>query len=320
MARPKNTITWNDLFTQGTLIDFSVHLWRARLQLKAKDLGIDETEDVQKAFSFGCHRLAPAESFESINEAVRGWQRDIEEHSLAFPLLQGVRYVPDNQVRILQNKLDLRVRDFNIAVEEFLAQYDSMMNEMLPVLEQALHEAAKTPDAAKTAFSRVCQEYPSRQDVAAKFGLEWNFFTIALPTSDIAAQTAKSAIPQVQKVITSMVEELRKGLSEKVSNLLSLARKAQNGTSRSKDGFGNKTKQSMLDAIEKVMRLNVLGDPVLTEQTKMLRRLLESDGDELATVVQNLNKIKVNLESDVAEAAKAVERKLTGTGNRKIAI
>ena len=312
-------ITWKDLFTQGTLIDFTVHLWRARLQLKAEDLGIDDTNDVQKAFSFGCHRLAPAESFDSINEAVNGWKRDIEEHSLAFPVLEGIRYVPDSEVKILQNKLDLRVRDFNIAVDEFLAQYDSMMTEMLPVIEQALQEAAKTPEAANTAFSRVCREYPSRQDVAAKFGLEWNFFTIALPTSDIAAQTAKSALPQVQKVITSMVEELRKGLSEKVSNLLSLAEKVRNGTSRSKDGFSQKSKDAVLKEVEKVSRLNVLGDPVLTAQTAMLRKLLESD-DELPVVVKSLDNIKNTLESDIAEAAKAVEKKLTGTGNRKIAI
>ena len=206
-------ITWNDLFTQGTLIDYSTHIWRARIRLTAEDLGIDMTDDVQKAFSFGCHRLAPASAFEAINSAVNGYVNDIMEHSLNFPLLQGVRYVPDSEVKPLQKKLDMRLREFNIAVEEFLAQYDSMMQEMLPVLEQALKEAAKTPEAAFNALSRVTREYPSSEKVAAKFGLEWSFFTIAIPSSKEAADTAKSSIPQVQKVITSMVEQLRNELS-----------------------------------------------------------------------------------------------------------
>lgn len=310
-------ITWNDLFTQGTLIDYSTHIWRARIRLKAEDLGIDATDDVQKAFSFGCHRLAPSTAFEAINSAVNGYVSDIMEHSLNFPLLQGVRYVPDSEVKPLQKKLDLRLREFNIAVEEFLAQYDSMMQEMLPVLEQALKEAAKTPEAAFNALSRVTREYPSSEKVAAKFGLEWNFFTIAIPSSKEAADTAKSSIPQVQKVITSMVEQLRTELSEKVSGLISLAQKAKDGTSRTKEGFGSMSKKSALSVLEKVDRMNILGDSVLKAQTQALRSLLDSS--DMNVVMRDLGQIKTNLESDITEATKAAEKKLTGLGNRKIA-
>jgi len=313
-------VTWNDLFTQGTLIDYSVHLWRARIQLKPEDLGIDSTADIQKAFSFGCHRLAPASAFEGINAAVSGWQRDIEEHSLAFPILSGVRYVPDTQVKELQRKLDMRLREFNIAVEEFLYQYDDMMSEMLPILEQALREAAKTQEAAAAAISRVTQEYPSREKVAQKFGLEWNFFTIAIPSSKEAAVTAKSAIPQVQKVIGSMVEQLRNELSEKVAGLLDLAKKAKDGTSRTKEGFGSMSKKSALAVLEKVDRLNVLGDSVLREQTQVLRSLLDSSDLDMNNVIRDLNSVKGNLEQDIATAQAQAEKKLTGLGVRKLQV
>lgn len=314
------SISWNDLFTQGTLIDFSVHLWRARIRLTAEDLGIDDTEDVKKAFSFGCHRLAPAKAFESINSCVNSWTTAIEEHSFAFPLLRGVRYVPDGQVRELQRKLDLYLREFNICVGEFIEDYDRMMHEMLPTLEQALHDAAKSTEAANSAYSRVIQEYPSAAKVALKFGLEWNFFSISLPSSKDAAVTAKSAIPQVQKVVASMIEQLRTELSDKVANLISLAQKTQSGSARHKNGFGKASKESAFSVLEKVDRLNVLGDSVLKEQTEMLRSMLTADNADINTTVRALDRIKSNLESDIEEAAEVAEKRLTGLGNRKIAI
>lgn len=311
-------LNWNDLFTQGTLIDFSIHLWRARIQLKAEDLGIDSTTDVQQAISFGCHRLAPASAFEQINSIVRQWQKDIEEHSLAFPILEGVRYVPDDQVKILQRKLDMHLRSFDLEVAEFIEQYDRMMQEQLPVIEAALNDAAKTPEAAAKALSRIISEYPSSQKVAEKFGLEWNFFTISVPASKEAARTAKSAVPQIQKVVSSMVEQLRKELSDKVANLLSLAKKSQEATKISKDGFGQKSKDSALAVLAKVDRLNFLDDATLKEQTRILRSLLEADQMEFSNVVRDLNNVQSALETDVAQAAADAEKRLTGLGNRKI--
>ena len=311
-------LTWNDLFAEGTLIDFSIHLWRARIQLKAADLGISETADVAAAISFGCHRLAPASAFEEINQIVRMWTGEIEAHSLAFPLLDGVRYVPDTQVDVLQKKLEQHQRSFALAVNEFLETYEQIMQEQLPIIEGALNDAAKSPEAAAKALARVISEYPSRDKVAEKFGLEWNFFTISVPTSKAAAKTAKAAAPQISRAISSMVEQLRKELSDKVATLLSLAKKAQDGNSRAKEGFGKKSRDSALAVLTKVDRLNFLNDSTLREQTRILRSLLDSDTSELTTVVRDLDTMKVTLESDLAAAAAQAEKKLTGLGNRKI--
>jgi len=310
-------VTWNDLFTQGTLIDYSVHLWRARLRITADDLGIGNTEEVKKAISLGCHRLAPSEAFDDINTIVRGWNKDIEDHSFCFPMLQGVRYVPDSEVEDLKEKINDRMKSFEIAVAKFLEKYDQIQNEMLPVIEEALTEAAKTPEAARVALERVRSEYPAKEKIATKFGLEWNFFTISIPTSKEAALAAKDSIPQVQRVVQSMVEQLRNELSEKVSNLINLAEKGKSGTSRSKDGIGEQSKQSALTVLDKVDRLNIFGDSVLSDQISNLRRLLKSDYT-LDSVVTDLSQIKGNLESNIADAAAQAQKKLTGLGNRKI--
>jgi len=292
-------------------------MWRARIQLTASDLGIEQTDDVVQALSFGCHRLAPAKSFEQINICVRLWQKAIEEHSLNFPLLNGVRYVPDNQVAQLQAKLERQEREFSACVREFIEEYGDIQDEMIPVLKSALHSACKNEEAADVAIERVVNEYPSSQRIASKFGLEWNFFTISLPTSQDAVKTAKSAVPQVQKVIESMVTELRTELAEKVEILLKLSAKAKAGQSRAKNGFGQKSVESALAVLDKVERLNILNDPAITQQTNILRSLLDSEADAFQ-ISQELDSVKTSLKKDITDAAQDAEKRLTGMGNRKL--
>ena len=192
------------------------------------------------------------------------------------------------------------------------------MNEMLPTIEHALKDACKTPEAAELAYSRVVKEYPSVSKVASKFGLEWDFFTISLPSSKEAAQSAKNAVPQVQSLISGMVEELRGELSSKVQTLLDLSAKASEGTGRYKYDIGSRSKRSAYEVLDKVDRLNIFDDSVLKEQTQILRSLL--DNTDMKTIAKDLNMIKKNLESDISDIAKAAEKKLTGLGNRKIAV
>ena len=315
------TITWNDIFTQGTLIDFSVHMWRARIQLTAKDLGIDQTDEVTQALSFGCHRLAPAKAFKEVNKQQRLWLSAIEEHSLNFPLLKGVRYVPDDQVVQLQEKLERYQRYFNQAVQDFIYDYKNIQEEMIPILKSALREAAKDELSAENAIARVISEYPSPMKIQEKFGLEWNFFTISLPTSKEAVDTAKSAVPQIQKVMESMIVELRKELSEKVEALLSITSRVKEGKARTKEGFGERSLTSALSVLEKVERLNVMNDPILSQQTRALKSLLNSsEGMELSAVADELDNVKKSLKEDVKVAAAKAEQRLTGLGKRKLSV
>ena len=215
-------LTWNDFFKQGTLIDFGEHIWRARAQLKAKDLGIAETSEVKSALSFGCQRLAPPEEFEEINAISRLWKNDIESHSLNFPLLLGVRYVPDSQIAELEEKLSGHRINFEAAVRKFLSRYDMIKTGMLPTLEQALLQAAKTPEAAALAFDKVRAAYPSVESIAEKFSLTWNFFTIQVPLSDDAKKVSMDADPQINLILFSMVYQLRSELTEKIDALLEI--------------------------------------------------------------------------------------------------
>lgn len=309
-------MSWDDLFMAGTLIEATRHCWRARIQLKAEDLGIEKTEEVKKALSFGCHRLVPKKAFDEIEAITRRFDANIAEHSLKFPLLQDIRFVPDAQVPELQRKLNMRVREYEIAVEEFLIDYDKNQAEMLEIIKVALKDAAKTEEAAANALLRIEREYPTRAEVSEKFGLEWTFFSLTLPTSKTAAQQAKATMPQVAKAVTSMVEGLRKELADKVASLLDVAKNVRSGKSLSKTGFAEPSKEAAKAVLDKVSRLNFFGDAVLTEQIGILRGLL--DNSDMDTLVKELGSVKVTLQADIEAAAAEAERKLTGLGNRKI--
>lgn len=313
------SLTWNDLFQQGTLIDFSEHIWRARAQLKASDLGIVETSEVKTALSFGCQRLAPAEEFEEINSISRLWKNDIEFHSLNFPLLFGVRYVPDAQVAELEGKLSGHRVNFEAAVRKFLSRYEEIKAGMLPILEQALLQAAKTPEAAALAFDKVQAAYPSIEVIESKFSLEWNFFTVQLPLSEAAKEVAQDTAPQIKRVLSSMVNQLRTDLTEKITSLLAIGDNIQQS---SRETFSSKSISAAMSLLDRVDQLNILKDDTLQEQVEILRNSLAAakDGRPVGAIMTDLSNAKRSLEEDLEGAVQVAQDKLTQFAQRKITI
>jgi len=69
--------------------------------------------------------------------------------------------------------------------------------------------------------------------------------------------------------------------------------------------------------------VNVLGDETLTQQCANMRKILnslEGNGRIEDVTVTGLNDIKVALESDLEDAVKAAEKRLTGVGRRKLEV
>lgn len=311
-------LQWSDLFAKGTLIKFVEHMWRARLQLTARDLGIEESEEVQKALSFGTQRLAPKEEFEALNRISSAWKSDIEYHSLAFVGYDGFRFVPDDQVKILTGKIENHKKAFEKEVRAFIGRYEKMKEKHLPILEQALKDACRTPEAAFAAFSRVESEYPSAGEIASKFGLEWSFLNLNMPTSPEAAKAAKNATPEIKKIVESMIGQLRRDLKEKVEGLISVAGRID---TNKKEGFNERSINAALAVLDRVESLNVLEDVELNQQVRRLRNALESGQNgslQLKEVVDNLVDARKALEVDQAKAVEIAEKKLMGMGDRKI--
>jgi hypothetical protein len=308
------SLTWDDLFLSGSVVGLSTSVWGARLKLKPKDFGIEDSASVEQALSIGSTRLAPAESFREINEIVHLAKKAVDHYGLTFAFIFGTRYVPAHNLEKLTNRLtELRV-SFNIAVDAFVANYQQTKDAMMPVVEQALRDAARTEEAVAEAIARIRQEYPTAEEVMSKFGLTWSVYAIKGPKQAGAADTAAAEAEAVKAVIGSMVGQLRADVTTKLQDVLALVQRG--GVLR------GASLVVALDVLDRVDEVNVLGDAELTRQVRQLRAILrgiETGKRVPDSTVAGIADIKLALEVGMADAVMAAELKLTAPGRRRMA-
>jgi hypothetical protein len=247
---------------------------------------------------------------------------EIMKRSLLFPKIEGARYVPDTQINALRERLEAINQEFIKAADDFVANFDTIKDEGLSDVRKVLPGICRTEEHMANAFARIQAEYPDSAVVRKKLWLEFDFFTIGLPTSEAAAAAAKDADPQVKSMVESMVNQLRDEVGGKIRALIGMVAKAREtgGTVRMP------SIESALEVLNKVDDLNFLGDETLAEQVKLLKSLLVSAQDSKSTnqdinlgeLFAGLSKAQETISADVQGAVAAAERKLTGLGARKI--
>lgn len=303
---------WDDLFSKGSVVDLSTSLWRARVQLKADDLGIEDSDEVRKALSLGCHRLAPAKAFEGLLAPARQAKKLIDYYSVNFGLIRGARFVPNKNVGALLKDLKEQRTLFRAAVDQFVQSYEATKDEMLPVIEKALRDAARTPEAAAKAFRRIRAEYPPASDIWGRFDLSWSIYTITAPSNKEAAEAMSDESGNVKGIVRSMVEQIRTEMSEKIGDLLSLAGKGGKLSERSI--------RSATELLDRLDNLNVFGDAALEMQIRTVRSWISGLEGGKATdgFITGITEVRKSLEEGLEDAVKSAEESLTGLGRRKL--
>lgn len=309
-----SSLTWNNLFLNGSIVDMTTSLWRARTKLKASDLGIENSQEVQKALSLGCHKLAPPKAFTEIKEAVGRAERAIDYYSMSFGMIRGARYVPDTNMAPLMVELKEAQKQFGAACDDFVKNYESLKDQMLPVIRSALQSAAKDQESADVAYERVFSEYPPAELLRRKFALTWEVYSIQAAKSGAAKEVAEEESGKVRDILRDMIEQLRGDLQGKLQGILETATKGGTLPARSVESA-----YKMLDRVES---LNVMGDSVLADQIRAVRVAL-SDVDRKDVgegFVSGLNDIQKTLQDSLEEAVANAEQNLTGVGRRKLSI
>ncbi len=307
---------WDALFLNGSVVDTDIGIWSAKTRIKAKDLGITDSAEVRKALSLGTHRLLPKSAFDSISEIARAAKRVVDWHSLNFPFVRGARYVPADKLPILIEKLKAFREQFDGEVDIFVANYEVTKTLMLPVLTKALQDAAKTPEAAENALTRLKNEYPAASAVRDKFRLSWSVYAIAAPKDERIAGEVATETEAVKSIVQSMVMELRNEFTEKVSAISKVV--ARGGV------IPEKMIASALEVMARVEAMNVMGDEALSRQVSALRAIVtaaERGGRKTTGIsMTSLDDIQVAVEATADEAVRAAEEALTGVGRRQMSV
>lgn len=308
-------LRWDDLFLQGSIVDLSTSKWWARTRITPADLGIADSDAVAKALALGNHRLVPADAFKEIDAVINQAKRSIEHYSLVFGFIRGARYVPEKNLVPLAEKLRVHRTAFAEAVDTFVAGYEQTKAEMLPVLEQALKDAARNAEAAASAFARLEAEYPTADAVRARFALRWDVYAIQGPRSAGAAAALEDESTAVRGVIREMVEQLRTEVAGKLGEVIALINKGGRLQPRSLE--------AAIAVLDHVDAVNVVGDEVLARQVLNLRRALagiNTDKRVSDDAVSGLENIRVALNADLDVAVAKAEQKLTGVGRRRLEV
>jgi hypothetical protein len=301
-------LIWSDLFASGSIVDVHVSQWSGRVQIRPSDFGLN-SDAVEAALSLGHHRLVPRESFNAIGEVVANTKKTIDQHGISFPFIRGARFVPEKSLVTLLDRLKVQKELFDKATDVFIASYEQTVAAMRPVIWQALNDAARDPEIARVAMSRIDQEYPSSSNMKSKFSLKWSVYAIQSPSSDVPIDT-----DIVKDVLRGMVTDLRGEVSEKLGEVLKVISRGGTLQKRSVDSA-----RAVLDRVESV---SIFGDKTLTNQIKEIRKILDNINAKKVSQeeVLSIEQIKGILETDIDAAVEAAEKSLTGLGQRKIQV
>lgn len=305
---PSKALDWGALFQSGSVVDLNVSVWAARLGIKPADLGIENLDSISRALSLGHHRLLPKICFDRINQVVSEAKIAVDRSSLPFGLIRGARYVPEKNIKRLLDELRVCRDRFEEEVEKFVDEYNAAKEQMLPVIRQAILDAARDTSVIENAMDRVESNYPSAETVRNHFSLKWSMYAIKGPSTKALANEGQA----VKDVIKEMMRSLREEVTDDLGKILRLVQTGGKLNARSIE--------SAMKTLERVESLNVLGDEGLARQVAAIRRTLI--GVDRSKVDQNtlvgLAAIKDQLEETLDEEMLSVEQRLTGVGQRQL--
>ena len=305
-------LRWDDLFKGGSVIDLDIKRWTARAKILPRDLGIQDSSEIRQALSLGCHRLVPRQAFAAISSAIQMAQTAVAAHSVPFAMIRGARFIPDGRKEECLADLAKAKAKFEVACDAFEAAYAEVKATQLPILKEALTQAARSPEAAEAAFNRLCAEYPS--SVRDKFNLSWNRYVISSAKDQAMGDAVAEEAANVKSVIGDVIGQLRTQLGERVQELMDLVQK--NGS------VNKKSINSTLRLLERLEQLNFSQDRGLQAQITQVRLWLEGAEKSAASSENSVSlvQVKEDLTKGVEEAVAEAEAELSGLGRRRLGV
>jgi hypothetical protein len=201
----------DNLFSKGCLVKFSTSTWTARAKIPSKTLLNGSHANVDPRSVNATKKLVDGKTLkdvEAIRSEARAW---LYAQSLPFPL-EGAVFVPVAEVERIHAKLEEYKTSFDAAAEAFCTEYPQLRESARALLGDLYSSS----------------DYPS--SVRNKFGLSWQFITLAPPSEtqllspalvakaqadfqDLMAQAGKEAVEALRSRFAACVDHMVDRLS-----------------------------------------------------------------------------------------------------------
>lgn len=285
--------TYDNVFEKGVLVRYHTRAWEGRKKVHDNPYFEDgvnaDMVNITKA-------LIPRETIKEIIRIQNKGRTEILKASLPFPV-EGLYYVPLGKVKELDNTLTRLKAEFEDAVEIFLDNYETFVEEAKEKLGILFKE----------------DDYPSVDYLRHRFSIHWMYIEIAPPSGRVnqyisVAREQEKFVEQMNEFQRTTVNYLRQQVSEMVSHL----------ADRLRDGkiFRNSSVNKIKEFIDDFKEFNVFGDKQLEEQIEKLNLLLDGvDPDDL----RNYEGERTRIAKALSEVEEQIENMLVGSRHyRKI--
>jgi hypothetical protein len=283
-------MSFQNIFTDGVLVDLNIRKWTAERALQPEDLGLRK-DQLPATFHLGHKSLIPQEIIHSFTNIDYQARKLLTE--MSFPFAFGnARFVPKKMFKEFTNELEKLQSKFLVMVEDLITNYEKYKLEVRPDYLKAAHSAyarfskfnedfEEDKNAFINAFlERVDSFYPDVTTLRNRFSINFVVFQMAMPDlsqagiDDVVSEAGKAELikstyqealyEKVQEYVGSLVGELR----GKASTVLTLVR------NNIRDG--KKISEATLNMIKKMVddygRMDIIGDRIFYERLCSFRK------------------------------------------------
>jgi hypothetical protein len=271
-------MSFQNIFTDGVLVDLNIRKWTAERALQPEDLGLRK-DQLPATFRLGQKSLVPPEvilNFNHIDYLARRLLTD-----MSFPFAFGnARFVPKKMFKKFTEEMEGLQVKFEGYIDDLILNYEKYKLSVRPEYVKAAHSAyerfskfnkdfTQTKDSFINDFlERVSNFYPKVEDLRKKFSMSFVVFQMAMPDlsqasiDDVMSDASKSALIKatyqdaLYERVNEYVDNLVKELRGKASTVLT--------TLNSNIKEGKRISEASLNMVKKMVedygRMDIVGD------------------------------------------------------------
>ena len=240
----------SNIFQEGSLVHLTVSVWGGRKKLSSTQMHVEADPE----FIRGTKYLVEREVLKPVEQIRNGARGYLRIHSLPFQI-KGITFVPKGMVDEIDAKLRTFQEDFNLKVDDFVAQY----------------EAAKI--IARIKLNGLFDEMDYPCDIGAPFHFSWQFFAMSSPgkmsilNPEIQRREEQRFVQMMTEFRENAVEVLRMRFSEMVTRIV-------DRLSGEEKRFKNTTVTNIQEFLNSFDQLNINNDEELKREVDRVRQIL----------------------------------------------